>query len=300
MAWQAAAIAAGQALMEQRSAQKHARSMGHEMANLGHALDQKHYFEREAELWKRGQERGLTPQEYYGSPAPGVGGPSGAANVLGNMATQTGVARSQIMAQLGNQMGQMALQKRGQDIDLEKTKIMAGAQKESAGISADATVYSAEIQKQIAQNRLKFDDRTYRNISLPGAQLNMQKTRKETENIINNIATSHPKFVKAMKLLSMGPENMAASMVVNAAGIDITSPESMQKVPEKKRRDVLAAMLAAGSVTRKETEGIIELITGKGGSVAEDNPSYPTLGIGTPKRQKILDLPFFKIYRDVE
>ena len=260
MAWQAAAIAAGSALMQQRSAQKHAKSMGYEMANLGHGLDQKHYLEREAELWKRGQARGLTPQEYYGSAAPGVGGPSGAANVLGNMATQTGVARSQIMANLGNAMAERALQKRGQDIDLEKTKIMAGAQKESAGISAEASVYSAEIQKQIADNRLKFDDRTYWNVSLPGATLNMQKTRKETEHIINNIATSDPKFVKAIKLLSMGPENMAASMVVNAAGIDITSPESLQNVPKEKRRDVLATMLAVGSFSRKEAEGIFQLI----------------------------------------
>ena len=81
----------------------------------------------------------MTPQEYYGSPAPGVGGPSGGAQVLGNMATQEGIANRQIFASALGAAADREVQKRGQDVQLEQTRIQAEAQVKSAELGAGAT-----------------------------------------------------------------------------------------------------------------------------------------------------------------
>ena len=68
---------------------------------LGHRLDNKHYRERYTQEknfdWRQARKRGLTAQEFYGSPVSGGGSPgvSGGAQVLGNMATTTAANKIQ-------------------------------------------------------------------------------------------------------------------------------------------------------------------------------------------------------------
>ncbi|NNE63031.1 MAG: hypothetical protein HKN34_03010 [Gammaproteobacteria bacterium] len=175
------------------------------------------------------QERGLTPQEYYGSPAPG-GSSTAGVQMMGN-------AHAQNMQALGD--AQAATQ-------LGVAKIQADAQKYSADKAAGEK--SADRDQRIKE---------YENIHLPQAQEQLKKTRAETEKIVNDVATSDPKFVRAVKLLSMGPANMAATIVLEKYGVK--DPAELEKLSTEEKRLLLTEMLGNESVARKEIQGLIEL-----------------------------------------
>lgn len=213
--------------------------------------------------WKMAQERGLTPQEYYGSPVPGgqTGyGPQGA--TLGNAGAQEGLQQSQIAAnaitagmQQQTQLGVAKIQADAQKYSADKS---AEATTGAATISSAASMYKADIEAAIAANRLEFDEKTYRTIALPGAQAQLEVTRKQAQKLINEIATSDPKFVEAMKMLSMGTDNMVATMLAQSEGVK--KPSDILKFDVEKRKAIIAMMIAASSNTRKEVEGLWTLV----------------------------------------
>ena len=198
------------------------------------------YLAREKALWKRGQRRGLTPQEYYGSPAPGVGGPSAVGVALGNQAN----ARQMQARSTGVQAFENALNRKTQ---LGIAKIQADAQVKSAETSAGATKgaanIQAEAQKFIAANRLKLDEKTYQmNMQLAASKMKIEK--QQLEKLVNETATSDPQFVKMMKQLSMGVENMLTEYFQRHHGISLYDPESFTNLEEAKRKQLLTAMIA--------------------------------------------------------
>ena len=198
------------------------------------------YLAREKALWKRGKRRGLTPQEYYGSPAPGVGGPSAVGVALGNQAN----ARKMQSRQFGVNLFENAMNRKTQ---LGIAKIQADAQKYSADKSAGATEgaanIQAEAQKFIAENRLKLDEKTYQmNLDLAVNKMKIQE--EQLKKLVNEVATSDPQFVKMMKQLSMGVENMLTEYFQRHHGISLKDPESFTKLPKEERKQLLTAMIA--------------------------------------------------------
>lgn len=256
-------------------------------AILGSKVDDHSYRSRSEYDWNMAQSRGLTPQEFYGSPA--AGGSAGVAgSSLGNSLSSQAMARRQ----LGFQASENEKDRQNKK---DIAEIQAGATRYSSDQSSGASRYSTQIQQLIAGNRLKFDEQVYKTISLPGAQAELNLTKKQTEKVVNEIATTDPKFLKAMKLLSMGTENMVATMVANSSGIDVTDPKQLMKLTERERSTLLATMIAAGGHTRKEMEGLMELV--KGLFMNTENPSYPDghPALGNGEETTVWDTPFFSI-----
>lgn len=293
MAWQAALAAGASKIVDRHFARQDVKR--------GFSLENKYGMKRERLMWLRAQSRGLTPQEYYGSPASGGSFPSGGAQTLGNASMQS----TPLFMEMMNREKDRAMIGRGQDIELQKTQIQAdaakysadqtsGATREAAQTNAMASLYASQIQELVANNRLRFDEKQYREIHLPGARQNLELTKAQTQKAINEIATSDAKFVSAIKMLTMGTENMVATLIAKEAGIDLADPKTFTSMDKEKRKAVISAMIGAGGHSRKEIEGLFQLIEGNVGTIG-DRP--PSLGAGNSEKdwETIFDKPWLKI-----
>lgn len=214
-------------------------------AKKGLEYENRYFLKREQELYRRGVvERGLTPQEWYGSPAPGQSGPGGnVGSTLGNEANaMKSIASDSIQRQ------------RDRDTQLAVTKMQTDAAIKAATIGAGATTGAADIQaeaqKFIAANRLKLDQQTLAlNIVHTASKLRIEK--QQLKKLINEVATSDPKFVMLMKRLSMGIENMISEYFQRHHGIDF---DNFRSLPDEKREELIGNMIAMRSHLTAETE----------------------------------------------
>lgn len=220
-------------------------------------LDRIHQKSSEMQMWRRAKQRGLTAQEYYGSSAAGgVSSPTGNAQVMGNNLTALQEqAKAQQFEAEQNQLDRMA--------QLGTAAISADATKESAKTSAGATVESAEISAdvqqlhaQIKQGELDLNTRQFEEIALPAAQANLKLTRQQILKVTNEVATSTPEFLRAMKILSMSAENLVATIMVNGMPVDPTDPDQIKKLPASSRSKLLTEMIGLQSATYREATGI--------------------------------------------
>ena len=218
----------------------------------GHKADVRYSLKKERGLWAAARKRGATISEYYGSSAAGGGGGvSGGANVLGRSTEKT----AQLMADAGGALADYQLTKRGQDIDLEKSKIQAQAQIKSAGIQQETGKYSADKSYEGVMEKLKFSKKVYNEITKPQAARIADKTTKEIEHLVNQVALSEPKFVRMLKIMTMGTDNTLGLAIQNTLGIDVSDVEQMQNLSPDKRRALIQGMMTAGSQTAKELSG---------------------------------------------
>ena len=201
----------------------------------GIQLEDESYMRRAEYDWEKADERGLTPQEFYGSSAAG-GSSSSSGNVLGNSATQLDVKRMD-----------MDFQAREKQKDRE-TEIR------KAEISAGATKYSANIQKMIADDKIDLSRKTFEQVTLPQAAAQIGLTEQETLKMINDVVTSTPDFVRAKILLQMGVENTIQTSLLQRLGVDITSAEAMGNLSDEQFQNLLSLLVAAGSITNRELQ----------------------------------------------
>jgi hypothetical protein len=210
---------------------------------LGNQLDmdnQKAMFDYRID---QGLEHGMTPYEMFMGPAAGAGGgTSGSGAVLGNAAAQSGMQRSQL-AQQRMLQGQQILG------NLAVTKMQTEAQKEIAGMQVGATERGQDIQKMIADNQLVLDWNSY-HIALSRLSIDQAKAPHEIDKLINEVSTSKPKFIKYMKYLTMGADNMLATMLLGDKSL-----EDIANDPEARKQFVSLA-LAYQSQALKEGKGI--------------------------------------------
>lgn len=236
-----------------------------EMVKLGNALDlqsQKDIFDYRIE---QGIEYGMTPYEMFMGPAAGAGGgTTGSNQVLGNSATQKNLQAQQLEAEAINKnmdrLTSLEATKMQTDAQVETAKIAAGATTGAAEISAGASKYQADLNKQIADNRLKLDTDRYKYIDVPQASENLKLTKQQIQKTINEVATSEKRFVLYITKLKMGLDNMVAEYIQNAEGIDVTRPETYPK-SEEKRRELLGLLLAIQSGTAKNIRGLVEMFS---------------------------------------
>lgn len=211
---------------------------GNYAARSGAGIDRGSKLKHEAALWGRAQERGITAQEYYGSPAPGgPTGSSGAAQVMGN-------SQNAMAAELGKQQQQSSENQKDRDNQKEIAQIQAGTQTRGQDITAGT-----------ASNILDFQKANYLQTTLPQAAKNLQKSEQEVLKLINEVATSNPKFIKMLKIMTMGSDNSYGLAIQNMLGIDISDPKQMQSLSADMRRKLLAGLLSGGSTAAKELAG---------------------------------------------
>jgi hypothetical protein len=229
----------------------------------GHAEDRRDYKKRDRYDWRQAKKRGLTPQEFYGSPAAGGSATSGGASVLGNSADKASI----LAKQQGGEAAQRALDRK---TSLEQTRmtteaqkavaeISANAQLGSAGVSAEASKYAADIQKKIADGKLNLATREFEEYVLPLAALNLDKTKEEIKKVINEVATSTPEFQRSMKLLSMGVDNTIQTALLQRYGVDITSKKDMARLSTQQFKNILGTLMAAGSHMNRELQGLFQV-----------------------------------------
>ena len=234
------------------------RALGRDDARAGHRYDLRYSLRKEEELWNRAQERGLTPQEYYGSPAAGGagGGVSGGAQTLGNINaanTSALTARQQMETQLAT------------------TKMQTDAQKYAADKQFGASTYSTDktFEAAMANFGLKRDE--YLNVTVPQAAAQLGKTEQETLKLINDVATSTPKFKRLMKLMSMGLDNTLVHLATSSTGLDIGDPEVVANMSEDDRAKLTAAIMSARSTFKTEVSGAQETINAYLDALIDDN-----------------------------
>ena len=191
---------------------------------------------QENRMYQTARQRGLTPQEYYGSPAAG-----------GIESTGT-----QIM---GNSHGKMmdSLAKSENAVALQMTKMQTDAQKYSADKAAEAQGYSADKSFEGVMEKLKWDKHVFRHVTLPQATKAMKKTQQEINKLVNEVATSEPAWQKMMKYMTMGPENVLSYVMTEMAGLQ--DLDKLKGLSTAEKAELLQAMMAMGSVSAKEFAG---------------------------------------------
>lgn len=220
-----------------------------DVARAGHRFDHRYGSRYESLNWRKAKARGLTAQEYYGSPAPGAGSPiSGAGAVLGNQAAAAIAARGASQSAMFGQMLQADTQKELMDKRVEgDIKI--------AEIGADATTRGQDLTYDAAMQRLQYDRDVYEETTRPLAARQARKTEHEIQKLVNEISTSHPKFVRMLKIMTMGTDNTLGLAIQNTLGIDVSDLEQMQNLSPAQRKNLIQGMMAAASVIAKETAG---------------------------------------------
>ena len=214
---------------------------------------------------QRGQDEGMTAYEMFMGPAAGAGGgTTGTGQALGNQAMQ--------QAQMRQEAFRVAKERAlDRQTDLAKTQMQTDAQKYSAdraadattgaaGIGAKASVYGSTLRYLIDNQQLKLNQRTFEEVTLPAAAENLNLTKEQTRLVINQIATSEPEFVKFMKFLTMGPENIKATFPTALTGINPAKPETVKNATKEERERYLSLVLGLTSNTLSEGMGAQQLL----------------------------------------
>ena len=217
---------------------------GNDVTRAGYKMDIKYSPQLLNAMYQQAKRHGLTPQEFYGAPASGGNNFTSGPQTMGNMASSAGIQTAQaVQADLDRKT------------DLEKTKISADAQVKSAEISAGATTYSADKTYDGVMKKLEFDKTVYRDVTLPQAGRIAKKTNKEIEHLVNQVALTQEKFVKTLKVMSMGTDNTLGLAIQNMLGIDVTDVEQMQNLSPEQRKNLIEGMMTAGSRAARELAG---------------------------------------------
>jgi len=255
-------------------------ALGGYSARQGAKIDTRAKLGQESQLYDRAMDRGLTPQEYYGSPAPGNPSSSGAGQIIGNQANA-----------MSAQLTQATIQSKEREKDRQNAK-------EIAGIQAGVQTAGQENQAQIEANKLALQKQQFTQIALKESAAKLKINEQELKAAVNNVTTSSPKWHLMLKNLSMGPDNMWVQSYIEHTGINpITDPEAFRKLPKSEREKFLLGFLAYASHTNKEAAGIISLL----GLDKVDHQGAPLLGAQNPPRppqETIYSNPFFTIRRD--
>ena len=229
---------------------------------LGYQLEGDAHKTRRAGDFDFAESKGLTPQEFYGSGAAGGSPTGGSAQVLGNSASQQKLQERDRIYDATQKSMDRAVQMRGQDAQLQSTQIAANASQANASTSAEASKYSANIQKAIADGRLSLDRDSFNQISLPAAAANLEMTEQQTRKLIEETATATPKFQRSQKLLSMGVDNTIQTALLQRFGVDITSKSEVAALSDDQFQNILAVLLASGSHAQREGAGILSMGSG--------------------------------------
>lgn len=264
-----------------RSENEKAREHSIGLTKLGNELDMANQKEMFDYRISQGLEAGMTPFEMFMGPAAGAGGgTTGSGNTLGSQPAKLAqntvqAANAQLQAQTAtrNQMIQAAAQLGTAKIQAESQQkvaaTQAGASIGAAGISADASQYKAELEYKIRHKELVLNNKRFEKVDLPQAAANIGKTEQETAKLINDTATSAPEFVKMLKRLQMGPQNVLVEYAISNYGFNPLDEKSVSNATNQQKRNFLGLVLGSQSHAVRELFGA-SLAAGTGIGSARD------------------------------
>lgn len=216
--------------------------------------------------YERMRALGFTHSEIVGSGAAGSGTTQQA--VMGNQATQFAYQRAQQEFENLQRDKDRAVALSGQATQLQAARTSAAASIESARTSAGASMYSTDANERINQMRVDLEREKFKNIELPQA--------------LNRLVTESPNWKRQELLARMGVDNVIATAIAGARGIDIMDPDTLKDMTEAEFREMVIDIYGLQSTTFKETAGatgIIESgIQGAYQGVRDLFSSEPTLG----------------------
>ena len=199
----------------------------------------------------RAREAGLTNVEAFGSPAAGGGGGTGAATMtLGNGAVSSGAQMRQAAVQQ-----KIAADEKQKDrmTALAQTAMQTEAQTDVAKIQEGVQTRGQDLERWIAEQKLSLDRDQY-HLNVRNVSQTIKESDQRIEKLIHETATSDPKFVTAMKQLSMGPANLLVELTMRHHGIKL-SDDSFTDMSPKQREAILAELLALSSKWYTEAQG---------------------------------------------
>lgn len=252
---------------------------GNRSARSGAKIDTREKLRQESELYSRAEERGLTPQEYYGSPAPGNPSSSGAGQVIGNQTSK---------------MMSDAMSTQLQISENEKNRQNA---KDIANIQAGTATRGQDITASVAREKIALEIRKHEEIGLKKSAADLRISAVDLKQRLNKLVTDSPGFLREMKRLGMGTENMYVETVLRDAGI--TDFAQIPAMSPSARQKLMARMLAGSSAIAKNMAALQDqgqaagdsfvgdaikvydyLIDTLSGKMAPIEPARPQLGKG--------------------
>lgn len=238
-------------------------NLGRKNTKYGLQKEFKYYKKYDQYDFNQAMARGLTPWEYYGGPASSGSGPSSPQSTLGNSVDKGAISDAAIASQqMKTQLG------------------VAEIQKESAE-------NVARIQTGQQQKDLDLRIREYKNIHLPQAARKMKLDEQQLKILTNQAATSDPIYQRAIKLLSMGPDNMVASFIAKKYGLN--DPNEFDQLSEEMREAMLTEMISASGSIRRELIALFDELLKRitpGGWKPELGDSPPSSPRGDQNRLK--------------
>ena len=200
----------------------------------------------------QGLAHGMTPYEMFTGGAGGAGGgTTGSAAVLGNQYSQA----AQMFAAQNQQSRENSLDRL---TSLAQTEMQTTAQRDVAELNNSTTQRGQDISADQFNRQLEFDVRQYEEIVIPQAAAVLSKTEEETNKLINEVATSEPKFVRMLKIMTMGIDNTIGLAVQNSLGVDVSDPEQVQKLSPQKRKQLITGLMLAKSRLAAEAAGVAQ------------------------------------------
>ena len=248
-----AAGAAGQNLGSQMFAPEPAE-VDPEQLRLGYNEERRSWRKMQRFEWQQAQKRGLTAQEFYGSPVPG-GSPGGSgAQTLGNAASQGEIAAQGRAAAAYNAGADRAVALSQQQTQKDVAMINAEAQMYSADRAAGVQTRGQDIQKEIADRTFSLDEKRLE-AELKQRAMDLKISYQELRHKINQVATSTPEFLTAMKQLSMGPANLLTELTLRHHNISL-SDDNFNNLSETERKRIIDEIVALGANSYVEWQGV--------------------------------------------
>lgn len=210
----------------------------------GYDMENDAALQRRAMEWQFADGLGLTPQEFYGAPAAG-GAPSGSgAQVLGNNATQVAQQVANMQFESDQRDKDRAVQLSGQAAQIQSSKIAAEASTTSAGISAGASQYMANVQKMIADGQLSLA-RDQFNAQLPKIQAETGLTEEQIKSARNAAVMSDPDYQKQLNSARLGVDNTIQRAIAEKYGVDFVDYSGYDQLTDSEKAGLLMEMYIA-------------------------------------------------------
>jgi hypothetical protein len=236
---------------------------GVRLTKLGHTLDTLHMKKRHNYMWRHAKDQGLTPQEFYGSPASGGNPASGAAQALGNAKAAENQVNQKLDAMALQGMEEIGLGMERIKADRDIAKMQTDTQRAIAGVQAETQIktnrLTNETNKAIADRQYDLARQKIRQIEIPRLMQDLRLGEKQIKLLNNQIATSTEAFTLYIKKLSMGVDNMIVEFLQNEFGFDVTRPETYKNLTEAQKREFLWKTMALQSTAWAEVAGAREI-----------------------------------------
>lgn len=222
---------------------------------LGNQLDMSNQKEMFDYRISQGKKAGMTDYEMFMGPAGGGGGgTTGSGGTLGNTENQRNIAQ--------NQRNQELIQRAmDRDTQLKQTQMQTSAQIATAQIAAGQSRYNTDQTIGLGTKNYELKQREFDEVTLKRASAALKLTQAQTSKALNDATTSAPSFVKFMKMLSMGTDNVLATAIQNFNGVNLVDPESVAKLTDEQRSKILKQILANQSGLYKNLQGVKQGVT---------------------------------------